>query len=145
MTLRWQRVTARLLVMLCLAGCGLSGDRLEAEQVLAHHFDAREHRKYESAVSDYDDLFFEAVSRVDWGKALADVDRKLGNLQHYDVSVHGLESRTTAGPGLYLKFKCKVSYPKHTSDETFFMYRRLGATRFKILGHEIDSLGLASQ
>ena len=145
MAFRWQLVTAGIVAMVWLPGCGLRGDKLEAEQVLVHYFDSRAHRSYGSALNDYDEQFFEDVTRADWGKALADVDNKLGPLKGYEIYVHGLESRITAGPGLYLKFKCKVEHAKQTSDETFFLYRRTGAAKFKILGHQIDSLGLLSQ
>jgi hypothetical protein len=142
---RSHRLAATLLPVLLLASCVGRDDRQEAEQVLAHHFDTLAHHGYDAALLDYDDLFFEDVTRTEWRNALSNVADKLGNVQGYDISVHGLESKTIAAPGTYLKYKCKVTYSKNTSEETFYLFRRAGAQRFKILGHQIDSSGLVSR
>jgi len=135
----------QLLVSVALAwlvGCAEDEDRRAAERVLVHHFDALVRRSYESALTDYDDRFYEGVTRSEWRSALADVVNKLGAFQRYDVSAFGLAYRKLAGPGTYLRFQCKVTYSKHTAEETFYLYRKQGSSKFKILGHQIDSDGL---
>ncbi|HKU37192.1 MAG TPA: hypothetical protein VJR89_03575 [Polyangiales bacterium] len=132
-------------VLLLVVGCAIPGDKQQAEQVLAHHFAARARGAYDAAFADYDELFFDHVTRSDWRAALSSVASKLGPVQSYEVVVTTAEQRQLAGPGSYLKYKCKVTYPKDTSLETFYLFRREGAAQFKILGHEIDSLGLLSK
>lgn len=130
---------------MCVVACDNRDDKRDAEQVLVHYFDALAHQRYDAALASYDDSFFEDVSRLEWRSALMSVVDKLGTFQQYDISVRGLESRTTAGPGTYLKFKCTVIYSKHSSEETLYLFRRAGAARFKILGHQIDSPSLSSR
>jgi hypothetical protein len=144
MVRRWQLVLAGLVPVMCELNCG-NDDKAEAEQVLARHFDALGHHAYETALADYDDQFFEEVTRTEWRDALASVEGKLGTFQRYSVNVRGLESRVTAGPGTYLKFQCQVTYARSTAEETFFLFRRTGSAKFKILAHQIDSMGLLSR
>ena len=133
------------LPMLPVVGCATQGDKQQAEQVLARHFDMRAHGAYDAALADYHDQFFEQVTRSEWRSALASVASKLGPFQRYDVLREQPEHRQIAGPGTYLKFNCKVTYSRHTSSETLYVLRKEGAAKFKILGHQIDSLGLASK
>ena len=145
MRCRCHLLVASLVPALCVVGCDIRDDKRDAEQVLVHYFDALAHQRYDAALADYDDLFFEDVSRLEWRSALMSVVNKLGTFQRYDMSVRGSASRTTASPGTYLKFKCTVFYSKHSSEETLYLFRREGAARFKILGHEIDSPSLSSR
>jgi hypothetical protein len=135
-------LVATTLGLLGVIGCGAHDDKQDAARVLDHHFDALAHERYDAALADYDDRFFIDTTRAEWRNALASVTAKIGRVQRYDVTVDGIEGKQTAGPGTYLKFKCKVTYAKHTSEETFYLFRREGATQFRILGHEIDSKGL---
>jgi hypothetical protein len=130
--------------MLCVVGCGDQGEKQAAEQVLAHHFEALAHEDYDAALADYDDMFFEDVTRSEWRNTLRMVDDKLGTLQRYELGGQALDSKTSAGPGTYLKFRCNAAYSKHAAKETFYLFRRMGAAKFKILAHEIDSRGFLS-
>lgn len=145
MLCRPQLLVACFLSLLAVVSCAGQSDKQQAEQVLARHFDLRAHSSYDAALADYDDRFFEHVTRSEWRSALTSVASKLGPLQGYDVMVDEPERRELAGPGTYLKYKCKVSYSKHNSMETLYLFRKAGATKFKILGHQIDSLGLAQR
>ncbi|HKP61856.1 MAG TPA: hypothetical protein VJV78_34230 [Polyangiales bacterium] len=145
MLCRSQLLVACFLSLLTVVSCAGQSDKQQAEQVLARHFDMRAHSAYDAALADYDDRFFEQVTRSEWRSALASVASKLGPFQGYDVMVDERQQRQLAGPGTYLKYKCKVTYSKHSSMETLYLFRREGATKFKILGHQIDSLGLAQR
>lgn len=142
MLCRRQLLVAGLALAPWVVACAQYDDKRAAEQVLVHHFDALARRSYENALADYHDRFFDDVSRHEWSSMLATVVDKLGTYQSYDVNAFGPAQRMLAGPGTYLRFQCKVKYAKHTSEETFYLYRKRGASKFKILGHQIDSEGL---
>lgn len=139
------RAGALLAALLSLVSCAARDDRRDAARVLDHHFDALAHEHYDDALADYDPRFFADVTRADWRSALVSITAKIGKVEHYVITVNGLESKQTVGPGMYLKFKCKVDYAKHTSEETFYLWRREGADEFHIVGHQIDSPGLLSR
>ena len=139
---RLATLATSLALVLWVVGCAEYADRREAEHVLVHHFEALAHRDYDAAMADYDDSFFEDVTRTEWRGMLVSVMDKLGSFKGYDVSAFGLASRRLSGPGTYVRFRCKVSYSKHTSDEILYLFRKQGAAKFKILGHQIDSDGL---
>lgn len=138
-------IPALLAAVVSVVSCTMQDDRRDAQRVLEHHFDALAHERYDAALSDYDPHFYEEVNRADWRSALVSVTAKIGKVEHYAITVNGLESKKTVGPGKYLKFKCKVDYAKYTSEETFYLLRRDGAAEFRIVGHQIDSPGLLSR
>ena len=145
MLCRSQLLVVCFLSLLAVVSCATQSDKQQAEPVVARHFDMRAHSAYDALLADYDDRFFEHVTRSEWRSALASVAGKLGPFQGYEVMVDEPERRQIAGPGTYLKYKCKVTYSKHSSMETLYLFRKEGATKFKILGHQIDSLGLSSK
>ena len=132
---------ASFVIAACLVGCANQRDMFEAERVIAHHFDARARRNFDTALADYDEHFFEDVTRSEWLSTLRTVSTKLGTFETYNVNGQALDARTSDGPGTYLKLRCQVMYSKHGAKETFYMLRRAGADKFKILAHEIDSPG----
>lgn len=144
-----QRMTrlmiASFVTSVSMVGCANQRDIFEAEQVIAHHFEARARRNYDTALADYDEHFFEDVTRSEWYTTLRTVTAKLGKFESYDINGQALDARTSDGPGTYLKFRCQVVYSKHGAKETFYMLRRAGAAKFKILAHEIDSPGFLSK
>lgn len=143
--LRSRHIGAVFVALLCVTSCRTQSDKHDAEQVLQHYFTALAHQKYDVALTDYDDRFFADMTRNDWRNALISVTTKIGNVEHYDITVDGLESKKTVGPGTYLKFKCKVRYTKHTSEETLYLFRPEGSVQFHIIGHQIDSNGLLAR
>lgn len=134
---------ASLAIAFCLVGCAPAEDRRAAEQVLGRYFDALQHRRYEAALANYDKHFFTEVTRAEWQHGLASVVEKLGTFRSYEVSGFGPTGKRLAGPGTYLRFVCQVTYAKNISEETFYMFRKQGRTRFKIIGHQIDAEGLS--
>ena len=139
---RRQLFLASLALAPWLIACEQYNDRRAAEQVLVHHFETLAARSYELSLADYHDRFFDDVTRAEWRGMLASVVDKLGTFQSYDVNAFGPAQKMLAGPGTYLRFQCKVTYARHTAEETFYLYRKRGGSRFKILGHQIDSDGL---
>lgn len=128
-----------LALALFVVGCARDEDRKAAEQLLDHHFDALKRRTYESAMTDYHKHFFTEVSRSEWQHALTTVVDKLGTFRSYDIGTFGMAFKKIAGPGKYVRLVCTVTYSKHTSQETFYLFRKQGSTKFKIVGHQIDS------
>lgn len=139
MLFRRQLCAAGLALALFVVGCTRDPDRTAAEQLLDQHFDALKHRTYEAALKNYDKHFFSEVSRPEWQHGLATVVDKLGTFRSYDVGTFGMAFKKVAGPGKYVRLVCTVTYSKHTSEETFYMFRKQGSTRFKIVGHQIDA------
>ena len=139
---RRQFLVASLALASCVAGCADFKQKEAAERVLDNHFGALKRRSFDAALADYDNHFFTDVTRAEWRSALASVVDKLGSFQSYDIVTSGLAYKKVAGPGSYLRFQCEVTYSKHTSDETFYLFRKEGSTTFKIVGHQIDAEGL---
>jgi len=123
-------------------GCADAGEKEAAEQVLDRHFNALKSRTFEAALADYDDHFFTETSRAEWRVALASVVDKLGTFRSYEITSSGVAYKQLAGPGSYLRYLVAVSYSKHPSEETFYLFRKQGSTQFKIVGHQIDADGL---
>ncbi len=142
---RSRHIGAVLAALLCVTSCRTQSDKRDAEHVLEHYFTALAHQKYDVALTDYDDRFFVDMTRADWRNALVSITAKIGNVEHYDITVDGLQSKETVGPGAYLKFKCKVRYTKHTAEETLYLFRPEGGAQFHIIGHQIDSNGLLAR
>jgi hypothetical protein len=136
---RRQLLVAGIALALCVGSCTKNEDRIAAERLLDHHFDALKRRAFDAALSDYDKHFFSEVTRPEWQAALASVVDKLGPFRSYDIDTFGMAFKKVAGPGKYLRLVCTVSYAKHTSEEIFYVYRKEGSSRFKIVGHQIDS------
>jgi hypothetical protein len=134
---------ASLAIVCCLVGCAQAEDRRTAELVLGRHFDALRHRRYEAALANYDKHFFTEVTRAEWQHGLAAVVEKLGTFRSYEVSGFGPTGKRLAGPGTYLRFVCQVTYAKSISEETFYVFRKQGKSKFKIIGHQIDAEGLS--
>ncbi|HET8931812.1 MAG TPA: hypothetical protein VFN67_00160 [Polyangiales bacterium] len=140
---RRQFFAAGLALVCCVVGCTKNEDRTGAERLLDHHFDALKRRTFDSALSDYHKAFFSDVSRSEWQSALTSVVDKLGTFRSYDINTFGMAFKKVAGPGKYLRLVCTVTYSKHVAQETFYVFRKEGSTRFKIVGHQIDSDALS--
>jgi hypothetical protein len=136
---RRQFFVAGLALACCVVGCTKNEDRIGAERLLDHHFDALKRRTFDSALGDYHKAFFSDVSRPEWQSALASVVDKLGTFRSYDINTFGMAFKKVAGPGKYLRLVCTVTYSKHIAEETFYVFRKEGSSRFKIVGHQIDS------
>jgi hypothetical protein len=132
-------------VAVLVVGCGDDDEKIEAEGIIARHFDAVARRAYESAMGDYADQFFADVAREEWRNTLASIEEKLGRFQRYEILYQRPDSRTVAGPGTYLGITCRVSYSKHPAEEHFYVFRKNGAGKFRILAHRIDSAGFVDK
>lgn len=142
MLCRRQFLVASLALTAIVVGCAYAKDNEAAINCLDRHFGALKSRTFETALADYDKHFFSDVTRVEWRAALVSVVDKLGTFRSYKVTSSGLSYKQVAGPGSYLRFQVAVTYAKHPSDETFYLFRKEGSTQYKIIGHQIDAEGL---
>lgn len=143
MLFRRQFLIASLALACCAVGCTKSADRLGAERLLDRHFDALRRGTFHSALADYHKAFFSEVTPPEWQSALASVVDKLGTFRSYDIKTFGIAFKKVAGPGKYLRVVCTVTYSKHFAEETFYMFRKERSSKFKIVGHQIDSDALS--
>ncbi|HTU63607.1 MAG TPA: hypothetical protein VMF89_34325 [Polyangiales bacterium] len=139
---RRQFLVASFALTFSVMGCAAAAEKKVAALCLDRHFSALKSRTFETALADYDKHFFSEVTRAEWRVALVSVVDKLGSFQRYKITSSGLSSKEVAGPGYYLRFQLAVTYSKHPSDETFYLFRKEGSKRYKIVGHQIDADGL---
>lgn len=139
---RRQFLVASFALTAFVVGCAHAKEKEVAEKCLDRHFAALKSRTFEAALADYDNQFFSEVTRAEWRVALTSVVEKLGSFRSYKVTSSGLSYKQVAGPGSYLRYQVAVTYSKHPSDETFYLFRKEGSTQYKIVGHQIDADGL---
>jgi hypothetical protein len=139
---RRQFLVASLALTAFVVGCAQAKDKEAAEKCLDRHFGALKTRTFDAALAGYDKTFFSGVTPVEWRVALASVVEKLGGFRSYEIISSGSSYKQIAGPGSYLRYRVAVTYSKHPSDETFYLFRKEGSAQYKIVGHQIDADGL---
>lgn len=132
----------RVVLTLCAVGCTRDEEKVEAEQLIERHFEALARHAYSAAIANYADAFFADITRSYWRNSLAILESKLGTFQHYEITSQQPDTRITAGPGRYRRIACRVIYSRYPSDEIFYVFRGTNASKYKIVGHKIASIGL---
>src|SRR5512133_1237662 len=133
-------------VSLLLCGCGLTQGKAAAEAVLARHFQTIATTGFDTAISDYGTQFFQKPTKDEWAKALAGTSRKLGTYQSHTVT--GWRTFTqagTSGAGTTVSLQCQVTYSKHSATESFTLFKGVGDSDYKIIGHQVNSTALMTE
>lgn len=134
------------LASLMLGGCGLVHSKEDAEKVLARHYHSIATNGFSVAMDDYGAQFFQKTSKAEWTKALEKISKKLGTYQsHMVTSWNATENAGTLGAGVTVKLQCDVTYSKHAATETFTLFKGIGDSDYKILGHYINSTALLTE
>jgi hypothetical protein len=133
-------------VSLLLGGCGLTQGKKDAEAVLTRHFQTITTNGFETAISDYGTQFFQKTTKDEWTKALAGMSRKLGTYQSHTVtSWRTFTKAGTSGAGTTVSLQCQVTYSKHPATESFTLFKGVGHSDYKIIGHQINSTALMTE
>src|SRR5688572_16496905 len=74
-----------LLLAATLTGCGLKEAKQDAEKVLIRHFQALATNNVKAAMADYSSDFFNRTPQAEWGKALENLNHKLGVYQNHSI------------------------------------------------------------
>jgi hypothetical protein len=131
---------------LLLAGCGFTQGKKDAEAVLTRHFQTIATNGFDTAMADYGTQFFQKTTKQEWTKALTKLDGKLGTYQTHTVTTWRVfKNAGTTGAGTTVSLECQVTYSKHTATESFTLFKGVGDSDYKIIGHNINSTALLTE
>jgi hypothetical protein len=127
-------------------GCGFMQGKKDAEAVLTRHFQTISTNGFDTAMADYGPQFFQSTTKEEWTKALAKLGGKLGTYQKYTVTAWRVFANAgSTGTGTTVSLECEVTYSKHAATESFTLYKGIGDSGYKIVGHKINSLALLTE
>ena len=132
--------------LLCLAGCGITKSKQDADMVLTRHFQAVSTNDLVAALNDYGSQFFQGTSKEEWRKVLSRLNAKMGAYQSHTIT--GWRSFTKAGSfgsGTTVTLQCQVIYARHSAKETFTLFKGLTDSGYKIIAHQIDGAALLTE
>ena len=131
---------------LLIGGCGFTQGKKDAEAVLTRHFQTIATNGFDTAMADYGTQFFQKTTKDQWAKALTKLSDKLGSYQSHTVTGWRMFKKAgTTGAGTTASLQCQVTYSKHTATESFTLFKGVGDSDYKILGHNINSTALLTE
>jgi hypothetical protein len=131
---------------LFIGGCGFTQGKTDAEAVLTRHFQTLATNGFDTAMADYGAQFFQNTTKDEWTKALTKLDGKLGTYQSHTVTGWRVfKNASTSGAGTTVSLQCQVTYSKHTATESFTLFKSVGDSGYKIIGHNINSTALLTE
>jgi hypothetical protein len=132
--------------LLLFGGCGFTQGKKDAEAVLARHFQTIATNGFDTALTDYGAPFFQKTTKDEWKKALTKLNDKLGTYQGHTVTGWRVfKNAGTTGSGTTVSLQCQVSYSKHPATESFTLFKGVGDSEYKIVGHQINSTALLTE
>ncbi len=136
------RTLAALLAATLISGCGLLESKEEAEQKADQFYYLIGQGKRDAILEFYSDEFYEATSREEWTRSLETVTLKLGNYQQHKLMSWQTKSLTGSdGTGTLAVLVYRVQYSKYDATETLTLFKSIGDSAFRIMGHHIHSDG----
>jgi hypothetical protein len=127
------------LLLMLLGGCGFSGSREDAAEIMEHYFTAIEARDYHAATAYYAAAFFEKTPRDRWEATLQGYNRELGDLEHYAAVRWNVKKHVGVDGGTFVQVTYKTSYSRHPATETFILQK--GDAGFRIIAHRVQAKG----
>ena len=138
-----QTLLATVVFGAALCGCGIKQSKDDSDKVLAHHFQTVATNGYTEALTDYDPRFFQTITKEEWSKMLAKMNAKLGTYQSYSiVGWRSFSNYGGNGSGTHVSLQCQVVYSKHSTQESFVLFKGLTDSDYKIIEHHIDGAAL---
>ncbi len=137
-----------LLIGGLITGCSISGDKADAESVATSVFEAVRNKTFDTAMTFYSYRFFEKTSEAEWLQILKTINVKLGDLQTYELTSWKVNKSTGVGTvqsGTMCEMVYDVAYSKYSATETLNIFKPATGGEFKILGHNINSIGLIKE
>jgi len=133
-------------IITILAGCNAIAEKVEAEALARDLFEAVKTKNYDKALTFYSVKFFEKGSREDWRQTLHNVNRKLGDLQSYELAKWDIQKRIGVWEsGTRYQLQYNVTYSKYPATEMVVVVKPLLVGDMRIVGHYINSVGLAQR
>lgn len=130
-------------VLFSLSGCGIKHASRDAEKALSLHFERISTNGFEAGIADYGDSFYTKVSKEEWKKTLSNIHAKLGDYRSYSItSWHVRKQANATGTGIFVVLKCKTVYSRFDAQEQFTLWKGIGDSDYKIVGHSLKSKGL---
>jgi hypothetical protein len=138
------RTIAALLTALLIAGCGLLEGKKEAQKVADDLYTLIDRGERQTILELYSDEFYEVTTREEWSRLLETVALKLGSYQQHELISWQTKSLVgTGGVGTLAVFVYRVQYSKYDATETLTLFKSIGDSSFRIMGHQIKSDGFA--
>ena len=128
-----------LLILMLLGGCGFSGSREDAAEIMKHYFTAIEAQDYQAAMAYYAEAFFEKTSRDQWEAKLQGYNRQLGDLEQYEAMSWNVKKHVGVGGGTFVQVIYKTRYSRHPAMEKFILQE--GDLGFRIIAHRVQVKG----
>jgi hypothetical protein len=123
-----------------VSGCGFQKERTAAESVAANVFENIKTGHIESVSAYYSPLFFRQTSKEEWESILQNMNKKLGTLESYELVNWNVRKQVNiTGSGTYWLLQYNVQYSKYPATETLNIFKPIGGSEYKILGHNINS------
>jgi len=137
-------LAATLITLVGITALGCVQDKAAAENITSSFFEAIRKKDFDTALTFYSSKFFELNPNVDWLQVLKGVNKKLGDLENYELTTYNLKKTFgTAENGTYCELQYKVTYSKYSATETFTLFKSATGGEYSIVGHKINSIGLA--
>ncbi len=131
---------------LLFGGCGFTKGKKDGEAVLTRHFQNIATNGFDTALTDYGTQFFLKTTKDEWRKALTKLSDKLGTYQSHTVTGWRVfKNVSTSGAGTTVSLQCQVTYSKHPATESFTLFKGVGDSDYKIVGHQINSTALLTE
>lgn len=129
-----------LVLLLVLSGCGVSGSKDDAAEVMTQYFAAIEARDYPAAMAYYAENFFKETSRDAWEAQLHRYNRRLGNLESFEAVNWNVKKNVGVNAGTYVQVIYKTIYARHPAVEKFILKKV--AAGFRIVVHRVEARGV---
>lgn len=141
-TLQWMaRFASVVFLVLIIGACsGPVPSDSAVEQLGLEFFSALKAKDYERALDYYSPDFFNGRPREEWKAHLQDIQRKLGDLQSFELRRKQVDVRYT---GTFFIYEYSVAYAHEKSWETItFFVHVSGQQPVKVFGHQIKAKGI---
>lgn len=136
-------VIISMLLPLLFTGCSLTGNKDKAEEIAVSYFNSVKSKDFAKSMTYYSAEFFQVTKEDDWKKALENINKKLGDLQSYELQ--GWNINKQFGKGTYYSLKYKVTYSKYTATEVITLFKKGNKDDILIVGHNINTDGLLKE
>ncbi|MFQ5804632.1 MAG: DUF4019 domain-containing protein [Candidatus Methylomirabilales bacterium] len=132
------------LLLAGLVGCGVTDAKPDAEALASTYFSAARSMSFDTISELYGEQFYQQISREEWERLLTRIWKKLGPPGKFELQAWRVNAvASTNGVGTYVVLQYAVSYEKYPVTETLTVFKPASGGPTRIVGHYINSTGLA--
>lgn len=128
-------------IVLCIAGCSMTGDRAEATQIGAAFYESVRADDINTILTFLSPEFFKQTSEADVRLLFPTLREQLGEIESYELTGWYIKKQfgTDSLAGTLVTLQYKVTYSKSPSSEMLLLYKPSGGDEFKILSYNFQS------